>query len=175
MKLALALLKIEIFLPSFFCLETKSWQKPKCWQTNQFQSKQRIPLKKFLPKNPPEKFPKNSQKISQKILSKKSSQKNPPNKILQKISPKYSTQKIRQKKPSKEILQKKSSRKIPKKFQKKFQRNSKKFQKKIITNIALRGRNPFRACLTPFLQLAAEIQKTVQLENVLVLLILWQL
>ena len=56
---------------SSFSIETKSWQ------TSQFQCKQRIPLKEFLPKNPPNNPPK-------KILIKKSSQKITPKKFCQK-------------------------------------------------------------------------------------------
>ena len=57
--------------------------------------------------------------------------------IQQKVPP----EKFRQKKILQKILQKNSQ-----KISKQIQRNSKKFPPKIITNIALRGRNPFRAC-----------------------------
>ena len=49
---------LRILLPSF-SITPKSWQKPKSWQTSQFQCKQRIPPKKILPiilqKNPTKK------------------------------------------------------------------------------------------------------------------------
>ena len=71
MELALALLKIEILLPPSLCFETKSWQKPKSWQTSQFQCKQRIPPKKSFQKISPQKFlPKNLPGNSPRILKK---------------------------------------------------------------------------------------------------------
>ena len=102
-------------------LNPKSWQKPKSLQTN-----------KFLPYS--NNFLLNS---SQKSSQKNSSQKNPPKRSSQKTPPKNFSQKIplkkfRPKSPPKTILSK----------------NSKKNQKEIITNIALGGRNPFRACFT---------------------------
>ena len=81
-------LKFLSFLLPSFCLETKSWQKPISWQTSQYQYKQRIPLKSFLPKI----LPKNS---SQKIRQKKYLQKSPPDKFprnskkFKKISKKF--------------------------------------------------------------------------------------
>ena len=106
-------------------IETKSWQKPKFWQTSQFQCKQRIRPKEFvpiiLPKNPPKKFlPKNSSK---------------------KFLPKNSSKKFSQK----NIPPKKSFRKIPKKFQTISQKNP-KFWKYPIPYIALRSQKPFWAC-----------------------------
>ena len=118
MELALALLKIEIFLPSF-SIETKSWQKSKSWQTiNPFHiqitltmswknSSQKVHPKKTTPK---------------KFLQKKSS-KNIPPKNPQKFPPKIQN--------------------ISKQFVKKIIR----FWKYTIPYIALRGQKPFRACL----------------------------
>ena len=94
--LALALLRIEIFLPSL-CFQTKSSQKPKSWQTiNSFYIKI---IFVFLPKNSSRKYP-------PKTSSQKKSYKKNPTKI-QKIPPKIS--KIQ-----------KNSKKIPKKFSKNF-------------------------------------------------------
>ena len=122
-----ALLRIKISCPSSFCIETKSWQKPKSWKTNQFQCKQRIPPKEFLPK-------KSSQKSFQRI---------PPKKFCQKNSSKKSSGKIPKK------FQKKFQKKQTKKFQKnskQFLQNFLRFWKYLIPYIALRGRKPFRAC-----------------------------
>ena len=67
-------MRCSSFLLPFFFIETKSWQKPKSWQTSQFHCKQRIPptkilpiiLQKILQKNPHKKFPTNSQTIPKK-------------------------------------------------------------------------------------------------------------
>ena len=108
--LAIALLRIHnssFFLPS---IETKSWKKPKSWQTNQFLSYTNNfnnVNKEFLPKN-----------SSQKILPKNFSRRNSPKEIL----PKNSSKKIPPKKILPKILQKNS---------KKFQKNSPKKTQKI--------------------------------------------
>ena len=101
MELALALLKIEIFLPSFLLLQwariltkTKILTKKSIpMQTKNSSQKippkkssKNIPPKKILKKNPPK-----------KILPKKSSQRNPPKKFFQKIPPKKSSRKISKK------------------------------------------------------------------------------
>ena len=65
--------------------------------------------------------------------------------VFLKISPK----KFHQKNSSRKIPPKNPPEKFPKNFKnksKEIPKNSQKFSKKIITNIALRGRNPFRAC-----------------------------
>ena len=100
--------------PSFF-VTPKSWQKPKSWQSSQFQCKQRIPPKKFLPK-----------KFSKKIPPKKLRQKNSFKKILPKNSLKIS---------------KKKSKKFQK-FSKNFKKNPKNSQ--IIPKILKISNSPHR-------------------------------
>ena len=117
-------------------------KKPKSWQTNQFlpcaKDFCRILPKEILPKNTPKKnppknfLPKNSTKTIPS--KKKSSKKNPPKKFL--------LEKIHQK----SSVEKKSSRKIPQKFRIKSKKIPKNSPTQIITIIALKGRNPFRAC-----------------------------
>ena len=81
----------QSFLPPSFSIETKSWQKTKSWQTNQFLSYSQRILEKFPKENAEnsqrfsEELPKNSQKIppqNYKDILKNSPQKQ---KIPQKI------------------------------------------------------------------------------------------
>ena len=80
-----------VFLPS--CLEAKSLQKPKSWQTDQYQCKQRIPPEKILLKNPPK-----------NLSSKEILQKNPPDKSPKKILQKSSKNPKSSQKISKQFL-----------------------------------------------------------------------
>ena len=110
-------------LNSSFFIETKSWQK---YQSLSDSDKNSSP-KKPLPKNPPK-------KIFPRISSQKYFPKNSPKKFSQKILPKKSSQKILQKNFSKKITTKKfrpkkSSQKISKKFPKNFKTKSEKNHK----------------------------------------------
>ena len=55
----------DLNLLSFLFIETKSWQKPKSWQTNQF-----LPYSQRLPREIPKNSQKNPKKITKKIPKK---------------------------------------------------------------------------------------------------------